>query len=84
MTYHKFLATDVPGGARSRLSIGFGPMQWDISEPTVLPDDKVVFEWAGQIVLFDPHTRKLAFVSLGGCPAFVPKAPEDAQACSHG
>ena len=71
--YRRYLDADVPGGPQTHLTIGFAVMDWSIEEPTVLPDEKIVFEWAGQIVLFDPHTRKIAFVALGTCPAFVPR-----------
>jgi hypothetical protein len=72
--YRKFLKTDVPNGPHSRLTIGFATIDWDMKEPTVLPDEKIVFEWAGQIIIFDPHTQKLAFVALGTCPAFIPES----------
>jgi hypothetical protein len=72
--YRNYLDTDAPDGPRSHLYIGLGSIEWYIQEPTVLPDDKIVFEWSGQIVLFDPHTTKLAFVALGTCPAFIPSA----------
>lgn len=70
--YRHFLITDTPDGRHSHLCVGFATVEWRMQEPTILPDDKIVFEWAGQIVLFDPRTRRLAFVALGTCPAFVP------------
>lgn len=70
--YRCFLRTDVPGGPRTSLRVGFAGFQWSTEQPTVLPDDKIVFEWEEQIVLFDPHARKIAFVAHGTCPAFIP------------
>lgn len=70
--YRHYLNTDVPGGPNSYLSVALAIFDWQIQEPTVLPDDKIVFELNRQIVIFDPYTRKLAFVALGTCPAFVP------------
>ncbi len=72
--YHQFLDTQVPNGPAAHLTIGWATLEWDIREPTVLPDEKIIFELAGQIVLFDPHTKNLAFVALGTCPAFIPAA----------
>jgi len=59
------------GGAR--LSVGLPWANWRMQEPTVLADDKIVFEWEGQIVLFDPRTHKLAYFAAGTCPAVVPE-----------
>jgi hypothetical protein len=73
--YRDYLDADVPGGPHSHLCIALGTENWQICSPTVLPDGKVVFEWNGQIVVFDPQTTKLAFVALGTCPAFVPSRP---------
>lgn len=70
--YRDYLDTSVPGGPHSRLYIALRAEDWPICNPTVLPDGKIVFDWCGQIVLFDPQTTKLAFIALGTCPAFVP------------
>lgn len=70
--YRHYLSASVPGGRKSRLTIGWAVIDWGMSEPTVLPDDKVVLEWADQIVIFDPRTGRIAFIAPGTCPAFVP------------
>jgi hypothetical protein len=70
--YRKYLDTNIPDGPHSNLYIGLTTIEWMIEEPNILPDDKIVFEWEGQIVLFDPHTKKLAFIASGTCPVFIP------------
>jgi len=72
--YRHFLHTEVPGGLNSMLSVAFASLEWEPRQPTVLPDDKIIFEWEGQVVLFDPRTQNIAFVALGSCPAFIPDA----------
>lgn len=47
--------------------------EWMASNTTILPGDQVVFQLGPQIVLFDIHSRKLAFVALGDHPLVVLK-----------
>jgi len=70
--YRHVMGTTVPNGPTTHLCVGLATFDWMIEEPTILPDDKIVFEWGGQIVLLDPHMRKLAFIAMGTCPCFVP------------
>lgn len=70
--YRTYLDTAVPDGPRSHLHMGLASTEWRIQEPTVLPDEKIIFEWAGQILVFDPHDQRLAFIARGSCPAFLP------------
>jgi len=77
-SYFRYLDAIVPHGAHSRLTMGLVTADWELEEVTVLPDGKIIFQWGGQIVIFDPCTRKLAFVASGTCPAFVP-APNNEQ-----
>ena len=70
--YRHFITAAVPGGPSVYLTVGFGPVDWTPQDPTVLTNDAIVFEWAGQIVLLAPAERSVAFVVAGTCPAFVP------------
>ncbi|HWB54445.1 MAG TPA: hypothetical protein VG722_09640 [Tepidisphaeraceae bacterium] len=70
--YRHYLDTKVPGGPHTHLYVGLINWDWELQQPTILPDDKIVFEWEKQILLFDPHTANIAFIANGSCPAFVP------------
>jgi len=55
---------------------------WPVQYGTILPDDKVVFEMADQILLLDLNTRRLGAIAPGRCPVVVLHAPPPATTAS--
>lgn len=46
-------------------------MRWDGSFPTLLPGDRIVFEFDGQILLLDLNTRKIGLIANGWQPVVI-------------
>ncbi|MHB1002186.1 MAG: hypothetical protein ACYC27_23350 [Armatimonadota bacterium] len=43
-------------------------MQWDSKYATVLPGDQVIYQLGKQIVILDPHSKKIGLIAYGRSP----------------
>ncbi len=57
--------------ARTRIALETPFVQWHCRCPTVLPSGQILFQLGRDLVLYDPESRELGFLTAGSGPAVL-------------